>query len=199
MQSFFKHIVDVTLKNISSSGNPSDFADLIASFFLMLAQIIKKVPNLIVATEGIDLLSLFQCGCGCIGLPESDPVRAASSFLSSYINVSRDHPPLNSIVSRYGEELFMIVIRLLGSSETPAKSTSTSLDHCVDILFAFNKKYFDCLRQWMMNFAQLENFPSPHVTKEQKQAFSQVKRFSIFVDFYPNPRFFKRLIHFRWF
>jgi hypothetical protein len=33
MQSFLKHIVARTMKQMSSSGNPSDFSELIASFF----------------------------------------------------------------------------------------------------------------------------------------------------------------------
>ena len=37
-----------------------------------------------------------------------------------------------------------------------------------------NKKYFDNLRQWMNAFVLIENFPSPHVTKEQKLSFSQM-------------------------
>ena len=54
------------------------------------------------------------------------------------------------------------------------RSSSSAVDHYVDILFAFNKKYFDNLRQWMNAFVLIENFPSPHVTKEQKLSFSQM-------------------------
>ena len=54
------------------------------------------------------------------------------------------------------------------------RSSSSAVDHYVDIIFAFNKKYFDNLRQWMNAFVQQDNFPSPHVTKEQKHNFSQL-------------------------
>jgi hypothetical protein len=54
------------------------------------------------------------------------------------------------------------------------RSSSSAVDHYVDILFAFNKKYFDNLRQWMNAFVAADNFPSPHVTKEQKANFSQL-------------------------
>jgi hypothetical protein len=33
MQSFLKHIVVRTMKQMAATGNPSDFAELIASFF----------------------------------------------------------------------------------------------------------------------------------------------------------------------
>ena len=33
LKSFLKQLIDRTLKEMSSSGNPSDYADLIASFF----------------------------------------------------------------------------------------------------------------------------------------------------------------------
>jgi len=42
MQSFLKHIVSRTLKQMSSSGNPSDFAELIASFFQVRNVLVKS-------------------------------------------------------------------------------------------------------------------------------------------------------------
>lgn len=36
MQSFLKHIVARTMKQMAASGNPSDFAELISSFFQVL-------------------------------------------------------------------------------------------------------------------------------------------------------------------
>ena len=49
--------------------------------FQVMSQLVKKVPSLLVSTEGIDLLSMFQCACGCLGLPEADPVRYSANFL----------------------------------------------------------------------------------------------------------------------
>jgi hypothetical protein len=46
-----------------------------------MSQLVKKVPALLVSTEGVDLLSLFQCACGCLGLAEGDPVRYSANFL----------------------------------------------------------------------------------------------------------------------
>ena len=36
LKSFLKQLIDRTLKEMSSSGNPSDYADLIASFFQVI-------------------------------------------------------------------------------------------------------------------------------------------------------------------
>ena len=95
-------------------------------------------------------------------------------FFSHFINISREWAPLTAIINHHGEALFMNVMRLFGSSTSPTRSSSSSVDHYVDIIFAFNKKYFDNLRQWMNAFVLLDNFPSQHVTKEQKQNFSQL-------------------------
>jgi hypothetical protein len=80
-------------------------------------------------------------------------------FFSHFINISREWAPLTAIVNHHGEALFMNVMRLFGSASSPTRSSSSSVDHYVDIIFAFNKKYFDNLRQWMNAFVQVK-FPS---------------------------------------
>ena len=40
--------------------------------------------------------------------------RYACSFLANFVNVSRDHPPLNMIVNRHGEILFKNTMQCLG-------------------------------------------------------------------------------------
>ena len=70
MQDFFRHLVARTMKEITMSSNPSDFSDLIASFFGILSQVIKKAPILL-GTEGVDLVGLFNASCGCLGCPRT--------------------------------------------------------------------------------------------------------------------------------
>ena len=44
----------------------------------VLSQILKKSPTLLTQSDGqndIDIGQLFQCGCGCLGFPESGPVK----------------------------------------------------------------------------------------------------------------------------
>merc|ERR1719510_2212527 len=171
LRSFLKQLVERTLKEMQSTGNPSDFADLIASFFQVLSQILKKSPGLLASDNGIDLSQVFQCGCGCLGFPENGPVKYACSFLANLVNVSRDHPPLNMLVNRHGETLFMNTMQCIGGESA---ISSSFVDHYVDVLFALNKKYFDNLCQWLTSLVSTDGFPSSNVTKEQKQQFASL-------------------------
>ncbi len=138
----------------------------------MLSQILKKSPGLLTAPgqDEIDVGQLFQCGCGSLGFPENGPVKYACSFLSNFISVSREHPPLNNIVNQQGEVLFMNVMRVIGGSS----SSSSFTDYYVDVIFALNKKYFDNLCQWLTGFVNTDGFPCSLVSKEQKQQFASL-------------------------
>merc|ERR1712126_82751 len=52
------------------------------------------------------------------------------------------------------------------------ESARSFTDYYVDILFALNKKYFDNLRQWLSSMVNMDNFPTPNVSKEQKHQFA---------------------------
>lgn len=93
--------------------------------------------------------------------------RYACSFLANFVNVSRDHPPLNMIVDRHGEILFKNTMQCMCDS-----AASSFVDHYVDVLFALSKKYFDNLCQWLTALVNTDGFPSNNVTKEQKQHFA---------------------------
>jgi hypothetical protein len=67
MESLLRELCAVTILACSgSSSTPetslSDHAELLEAFFSLLAQILKKTPQLFVSGEGIDLTALFQCG-----------------------------------------------------------------------------------------------------------------------------------------
>ena len=87
----------------------------------VLSQILKKTPILLTSgintEEEINLTQLFQCACGCLGFPENGPVKYACTFLAQFISTSRDHPPLNSIVDRHGEVLFMNTMQCIGGND----------------------------------------------------------------------------------
>ena len=134
----------------------------------------KKSPILIAAmgeTDEINLSQLFQCACGCLGFPENGPVKASSSFLAHFVNVSREHASLAQVVNRQGEVLFMNTMQCIGSESS---FSSSFVDQYVDVLFALNKKYFDNLCQWLTSFVNTEGFPSVNVNKEQKQQFASL-------------------------
>jgi hypothetical protein len=71
MESLLKEVCSVTMMTCSCNsstpgGSLSDHADLLATFFNLLAQILKKNPQLFVGGEEIDLTALFQFGeFGC--------------------------------------------------------------------------------------------------------------------------------------
>ena len=47
LKSFLKQLVERTLKEMTSTGNPSDFTDLVQAFFQVLSQVLKKTPTLL--------------------------------------------------------------------------------------------------------------------------------------------------------
>ena len=121
--------------------------------------------------EEINLGQLFQCACGCLGFPENGPVKYACNFLAQFISTSRDHPPLNVIVNRHGEVLFMNTMQCIGGESAVS---SSFVDHYVDVLFALNKKYFDNLCQMLTSLVNTDGFPSANVNKDQKQQFANL-------------------------
>jgi hypothetical protein len=66
MESLLRELCTITILACSSNSTPgtslSDHAELLEAFFNLLAQILKKTPQLFVSGEGIDLTALFQCG-----------------------------------------------------------------------------------------------------------------------------------------
>lgn len=59
MQTLTNELCAVAMAKVSSAQNLSDHSDLLEALFTFLAQIIKKIPKLIICT---DTVSLFQCG-----------------------------------------------------------------------------------------------------------------------------------------
>jgi hypothetical protein len=72
MESLLRELCSITIMACSGStstpgGSLSDHGDLLEAFFNLLAQILKKNPQLFLSGEGIDLAALFHCGeCRCL-------------------------------------------------------------------------------------------------------------------------------------
>ena len=67
MESLLRELCAVTIAACSSNSSTpgtslSDHAELLEAFFNLLAQILKKTPQLFVSGEEINLTALFQCG-----------------------------------------------------------------------------------------------------------------------------------------
>lgn len=64
MQLILREIVNTTLNmcaQLSNCNQLSEKSDVIEAFFLMMAQVYKKVPALI-SVSNLDMAALFQCG-----------------------------------------------------------------------------------------------------------------------------------------
>lgn len=64
MQQLLKEIVNITLQmcsQLNSNTQLAEKSDVLEAFFVMLAQLFKKVPP-IIQNSGIDLGAVFQCG-----------------------------------------------------------------------------------------------------------------------------------------
>lgn len=67
MESLLRELCAVTImvcsgNSITPGTSLSDHAELLEAFFNLLAQILKKTPQLFVSGEEINLTALFQCG-----------------------------------------------------------------------------------------------------------------------------------------
>lgn len=64
MQVLLREIVNTTLTmcaQLNNCNQLSEKSDVIEGFFLMLAQIYKKVP-ILMSSSDLDMAALFQCG-----------------------------------------------------------------------------------------------------------------------------------------
>merc|ERR1712150_237560 len=163
----FKHIVARTIDKLTSASNPSEFSELLETFFSVMSHVIKKAPSLL-ATEDVDLIGLFTAACGCLGMPENGPVCSSATFLSYLIGISREMTQLSTILNHHGQALFLATIRCIAG-----ESSRSFTDYYVDIIFALSKIYFDSLRQWLSYMVSTENFPTANVSKEQKHQYAR--------------------------
>lgn len=170
MESLLRELCTITILACSSNSTPgtslSDHAELLEAFFNLLAQILKKTPQLFVSGEGIDLTALFQCGIMTLSLPEAPAVKSATSFLVTFVSQSRELPQLLIVVQACGEVLVQRLLRCIGGD-----SPRSVLEHLSEILLAMNKKHCDNLCRWLHQAIHQEGFPSPRASREQKEQF----------------------------
>ncbi|TRY79407.1 hypothetical protein TCAL_07050 [Tigriopus californicus] len=164
----FARINTTTMQFIQSTGNVSDHSDLIATYFQVMSQIMKKDRKMF-DPQGIEAGPLFQCATFCLALPESSVVRYASSFISHMVTVSRESPYLTGIVNEQGEMLFKQVVTCIGGDYGKNHG-----DYYAEILLSLNKKYFDNLCNYMNILLREENFPTERVSRQQKEQFAQM-------------------------
>lgn len=116
--------------NVTATADLSEKSDILEAFFGMMANLFKKVPQLI-NRSGIDTAAIFQCGkitkrmnfsvflhwlslaVLCLVIPEIQAVKAISSYLVQFIAQSRDTPHV-TVVQTYGESLVLRLLLNLG-------------------------------------------------------------------------------------
>ncbi|XP_065332285.1 importin-13 [Cloeon dipterum] len=163
MQTLLSEMVLLTLQ--FCSGNAAEHTDLVESLMHVLAQVLKKSPQLFL-NSSLGLPVLFHFAILSLGMAESSTVKAAVSFLSSFIAQSREMQPLQNVVHSQGEELVRKILACIGG-----ESPRSIADMMSDLLLALNKKYFDYQTRWLQQLMSIEGFPSAKVSQEVKQNF----------------------------
>lgn len=161
LRSFFSSMVNVTLA-VCDKGI-AEQTDIVQGFLQMLAQVVKKNPLFLLHPD-FHLAALFQCGIVALSLHEAPTVKAAASFLVTFIKQSQDSGDMINVVNECGEALTEQTLRCIGGA-----SPRGIIDHMSDILLVLNKMYFDKLCGWMNIFLLRDNFPSPRLSREQKE------------------------------
>jgi len=168
LRELLSELVNISLANIRNSAIISDHADLIDSFYSMLAQVLKKQPGLFLY-QNLDTTTLLQAAISCLTMPEQHPVKSVASFLSNLISVSREVEPLVPLINNHGETLFMQVMKCVGG-----EASRSYIDYFTDIILALNKKYFDNLCRYMNGMVATDGFPTEVCTREQKEHFARM-------------------------
>jgi len=167
LQQLLTEMCSISMSTVQKGASLSDNSDLIDCFYAMLAQVLKKQPGLFMSQELPSSL-LIQCAISCLCMPEQQPVKSVTCFLTNLINVSREVEPLIPLVNNHGEQLFLTVIKCIGG-----EASRSYMDYFTDILLALNKKYFDNLCRYMNTMVATQNFPTELCSREAKEVFAR--------------------------
>ncbi|XP_048458058.1 importin-13 [Rhincodon typus] len=165
VKALFLLVTSVTL-SIFQQG-PRDHPDIVDSFMQLLAQALKRKPDLFLA-ENCDVKALFQCGVLSLKFPEAPTVKAACAFFTELLPRCREVQPIGLVVHENGKLLLQATLEAIGG-----QAPRSLMDHFADILFALNKHCFTYLSIWLKEVMQQQNFPSSRLTQVQKETFSQ--------------------------
>lgn len=144
-----------------------DKTNLIEYFYTISTAILRK-QSAIFASNVIDGQGMFRLACAALLLPERPTVKAGASFITEFINKSRESDHMASIVNNDGEAVVVQVFVVIGGT---VDSPRNVVEFMADILISLNQKYFDNLTRWLSSQIQKDNFPTNRVTREQKENF----------------------------
>ncbi|XP_072919088.1 importin-13 isoform X2 [Hemitrygon akajei] len=165
VKALFLLVTSVTL-SIFQQG-PRDHPDIVDSFMQLLAQALKRKPDLFLA-ENCDVKALFQCGIISLKFPEAPTVKATCTFFTELLARCREIQPIGLVVHENGKLLLQATLEAIGG-----QAPRNLMDHFAEILFALNKHCVAYLSIWLKEVMQQQNFPSSRLTQIQKETFSQ--------------------------
>ncbi|XP_067846280.1 importin-13-like isoform X2 [Heptranchias perlo] len=165
VKALFLLVTSVTL-SIFQQG-PRDHPDIVDSFMQLLAQALKRKPDLFLA-ENCDVKALFQCGVMSLKFPEAPTVKATCAFFTELLPRCREIQPIGLVVHENGKLLLQATLEAIGG-----QAPRSLMDHFAEILFALNKHCITYLSIWLKEVMQQQNFPSARLTQGQKETFSQ--------------------------
>ncbi|XP_027693734.1 importin-13 [Vombatus ursinus] len=165
IKALFLLVTSVTL-TLFQQG-PRDHPDIVDSFMQLLAQALKRKPDLFLS-ESLDVKAVFQCGVLALKFPEAPTVKASCGFFTELLPRCGEIPPIGQVVQENGKVLLQAVLEAIGG-----QASRSLMDSFADVLFALNKHCFSCLSVWIKEVMQPPGFPSPRLSAEQKDTFSQ--------------------------
>ncbi|XP_068949274.1 importin-13 [Petaurus breviceps papuanus] len=165
IKALFLLVTSVTL-TLFQQG-PRDHPDIVDSFMQLLAQALKRKPDLFLS-ESLDVKAVFQCGVLALKFPEAPTVKASCGFFTELLPRCGEIPPIGQVVQEDGKVLLQAVLEAIGG-----QASRSLMDSFADVLFALNKHCFSCLSVWIKEVMQTPGFPSPRLSAEQKDTFSQ--------------------------
>ncbi|XP_050017305.1 importin-13 isoform X2 [Alexandromys fortis] len=146
---------------------PRDHPDIVDSFMQLLAQALKRKPDLFLC-ERLDVKAVFQCAVLALKFPEAPTVKASCGFFTELLPRCGEIESVGKVVQEDGRMLLIAVLEAIGG-----QASRSLMDCFADILFALNKHCFSLLSVWIKEALQPPGFPSARLSPEQKDTFSQ--------------------------
>ncbi|XP_077929390.1 importin-13 isoform X2 [Halichoerus grypus] len=165
IEALFLLVTSVTL-TLFQQG-PRDHPDIVDSFMQLLAQALKRKPDLFLC-ERLDVKAVFHCAVLALKFPEAPTVKASCGFFTELLPRCGEVEPVGKVVQEDGRMLLVAVLEAIGG-----QASRSLMDCFADILFALNKHCFSLLSMWIKEALQPPGFPSARLSPEQKDTFSQ--------------------------
>ncbi|XP_077307227.1 importin-13 [Lithobates pipiens] len=146
---------------------PRNHPDIVDSFMQLLAQALKRKPCLFLSAE-LDVKAVFQCAILSLKFPEPTTVKSSCAFFMEFLPRCGELAPVGQVVHDEGKFLLQATLEGIGG-----QASRNLMDSFADMIFSLNKNCFSYLVVWLKELLQQAGFPSPRLTQEQKDNFSQ--------------------------